>query len=106
MKAKVIWWKWNWRNPVRKLTGTEDAQLLGGRHDVEMRGEEVHEGAGVHHEHEHAEAVHAHLLPVGTRGSLSNVDAKNGIDFWHIWDANKLLTYEMPRMSFKVQNFG
>ena len=48
---------------MESLTGTEDAELLRGRDDVEVGGEEVHERTGVHHEHKHAEAVHTHLLP-------------------------------------------
>lgn len=51
------------------LTSAEDAELLRGRHKVEVSGEEIHEGAGIHHEHEHAEAVHSHLLPAKRRKS-------------------------------------
>lgn len=45
------------------LTGTEDAQLLSGRYQVEMCGEEVHERTRIHHEHKHTEAIYPNLLP-------------------------------------------
>lgn len=49
------------------LTGTEDAELLSGGYEVEMSGEEVHEGTGIHHEHKHTKAIHPNLLPVRRR---------------------------------------
>lgn len=49
------------------LTGTEDAQLLSGRYEVEMCGEEVHERTRIHHEHKHTEAIYPNLLPVRRR---------------------------------------
>lgn len=49
------------------LTGTEDAELLSGGYEVEMRGEEVHERTGIHHEHKHTKAIHPNLLPVRRR---------------------------------------
>lgn len=50
---------------IKCFTGAEDAELLSGRYEVEVCGEEVHKRAGIHHEHEHPEAVHSHLLPAG-----------------------------------------
>lgn len=49
------------------LTGTEDAELLSGGYEVEMRGEEVHERTRIHHEHKHTKAIHPNLLPVRRR---------------------------------------
>lgn len=49
------------------LTGTEDPQLLSGRYEVEMCGEEVHERTRIHHEDKHAEAIYPNLLPVRRR---------------------------------------
>lgn len=46
------------------LTGTEDAQLLSGRYEVEMCGEKVHERTRIHHKHKHTEAIYPNLLPV------------------------------------------
>lgn len=50
-----------------RLTGAEDAELLSGRYEVEMGGEEVHERTGIHHEHEHTKAIDPNLLPVRGR---------------------------------------
>lgn len=52
-----------------RLTGAEDAELLGGGYEVEVRGEEVHECTGIHHEHKHTKAIHPNLLPVRRRKS-------------------------------------
>lgn len=58
LRYKEVW--------METLTGTEDAQLLSGWYKVEMCCEEVHKRTGIHHKHEHPEAIHTHLLPEGT----------------------------------------
>ena len=45
------------------LTGTEDAELLNRRYDVEVRCEEVHKRTGINDKYKNAEAVYSHLLP-------------------------------------------